>query len=166
MEFSTCHLQNPNFWLHSYKFVSPINVGSGNIWIIERRATTWRGRRGERWNSDFSQKRTFCQITADEFHLVSGLATETKAELTYWDSHILLPAWVKIFVIIESNRWQSVQVQILVQHNHNFQDCLVMSRNVVIITGAGHLDPLNNSTHNVQHYKKLIISCWTDNGSK
>ena len=46
------------------------------------------------------------------------------------------------------------------QRNHNLQDCLLMSRNVVIITGPrtwSDLLPLNNSGHNVQHYKKLII---------
>ena len=41
---------------------------------------------------------------------------------------------VKIFVIILRKQWQSDQFQILAGYNHNLQDCLLMSRNVVIIT--------------------------------
>ena len=63
--------------------------------------------------------------------------------------------------------WQSDQFQILAGYNHNLQDCLLMSRNVVIITRPDTwTDPLNNSGHNVAHYKKLIISWLADNGSK
>ena len=59
-----------------------------------------------------------CQVSVDEFHLVTGLGTETKAEHTHRDLHILLLRWVKIFVIIEScdnltnsKYWSSTYIQ-------------------------------------------------------
>ena len=76
----------------------------------------------------------------------------------YW--RVSLCQFVKIFVIIESCDNLTNSKYWPQQYNHNLPDCLLMSRNVVIITrpATPGLIPLNNSDHNVQHYKKLIIS--------
>ena len=80
--------------------------------------TTWQSPLLQHSLPDSGHQQSSCQVSVDEFHLVTGLGTETKAEHTHRDWHILLLTWVKIFVIIEScdnltnsKYWSSTYIQ-------------------------------------------------------
>ena len=135
-------VQNHNFWLHSHiRKVLSLATTLSNIDNGGRRVWGERGHSVEDWEDITRQEssaRTVNMETceseaAPNTHISLKIITESSDNLSNWSSD---------------------------QRNHNLQDCLLMSRNVVIITGPrtwSDLLPLNNSGHNVQHYKNLII---------